>query len=237
MLNLKNLIVKVGDKIIIDRFNFCFEKNKVYALMGPNGSGKSTLAYTIAGHPEYKAAKGKIIFKNEDITNDSPDQRAKRGIFLSFQTPPSLNGVSLFQFLRLALSGKKDPYTLKKDLDKLAKKLKIKPELLARSLNEGASGGEKKKIELIQAIMLEPSFMIFDEIDTGVDVDALKIIAKFLEGFKKSKTIVLITHYNRILKYVKPDEVLVINQGKLKYRGDYKLAWEIEKNGYEKSRS
>lgn len=205
--------------------------------MGPNGSGKSTLAYAISGHPGYLVKKGKVFFSNKDITKETPDKRAKKGIFLSFQTPLSLSGVTVFQLLRLALSGKKDPLAVKQEIEKLAKKLYLKEELLTRSLNDGASGGEKKKLEMIQAALLNPKFLIFDEIDTGVDVDALKTIAKFLDKFKKGKTIVLITHYNRILKYIKPDKVLVMIGGEIVKEGNFKLAGEIEKNGYEKFRS
>jgi len=232
MLNLKNLSVSVSNKKIIDGFNFEFKKNKIYVLMGPNGSGKSTLAMSIMGHPSYLINKGKILFKNKDITSVSPDQRANLGIFLSFQSPLSLSGVSLFSLLRTAIAGKKEPLALKEEIEKTAKKLKIKEELLERSLNEGASGGERKKIELLQAAILNPELIIFDEIDTGVDVDALRTIAQFMEKNKKGKTYILITHYNRILKYVKPDEVLVMMEGKIVKKGDYRLAEKIEKDGY-----
>lgn len=236
MLTLKKFSVTVSDKLILKNIDFEFKKNRVYALMGPNGSGKSTLAYSIAGHPNYEIIKGKIQIENKNITNDSPEERSRKGIFLSFQTPLSLSGVTVFQLLRLALSGKKDPLALKQEIEKAAKKLNIKKELLTRSLNDGASGGEKKKLELLQASVLDPKLMVFDEIDTGVDVDALKSIAKFLNGFKKNKTIILITHYNRILKYIKPDKVLIIIDGEIVKTGDYKLALEIEKTGYEKYR-
>jgi len=232
MLNIKNLSVSVSNKKIINGFNFEFKKNKIYVLMGPNGSGKSTLAMSIMGHPSYEIKQGKIIFKNKDITRVSPDQRGNLGIFLSFQSPLSLSGVSLFSLLRTAIAGKKEPLALKEEIEKTAKKLKIKEELLERSLNEGASGGERKKIELLQAAILNPELIIFDEIDTGVDVDALRTIAQFMEKNKKGKTYILITHYNRILKYVKPDEVLVMMEGKIVKQGDYRLAEEIEKNGY-----
>lgn len=234
MMLLKNLTVSIAGKQILKNLNLRFEKNKVYAIMGPNGSGKSTLAYTIAGHPSYLIKNGKIEFNKKNINKLTPDKRAKQGIFLSFQTPLSLTGVSVFQLLRLALSGKKDPLTIKEELEKLAKELHIKKELLSRSLNDGASGGEKKKIELIQAVLLNPKFIIFDEIDTGVDIDALKVITKFLKKFKVGRTIVLITHYNRILKYIKPDRVLIMIDGKVIKEGSYKLADEIEKEGYKK---
>lgn len=232
MLLLKNLSVSASNKIILNQLNYDFKKNKVYALMGPNGSGKSTLAYAIAGHPAYKIIQGKILFNGKNINEETADKRAKHGIFLSFQTPLSLNGVSVFQLLRLALSGKKEPLTVKKEIDKMAKKLHIKKELLTRSLNDGTSGGEKKKLELIQAALLEPKFLIFDEIDTGVDIDALKTIAQFLDEFKKNKTVVLITHYNRILKYIKPNEVLIMIDGKIVKKGNHQLATAVEKKGY-----
>ena len=235
MVVLKNLSVAVSGKTILNQINFEFKRNKVYALMGPNGSGKSTLAYTIAGHPSYLVdKKSRILFNGKNISGISPDKRAKAGIFLSFQSPLSLNGVTVFQLLRLAQSGKKDPLTVKQEIDKLAKQLHIKSELLTRSLNDGASGGEKKKLELLQAVVLDPKLLIFDEIDTGVDVDALKTIAEFLDKYKKNRTIILITHYNRILKYIKPDKVLVLMNGKIVKEGDHRLAVEIEKRGYEK---
>lgn len=234
MLTLKNLSVSVGKKIILDTINFTFEKGRTYAVMGPNGSGKSTLAYSIMGHPLYHVSKTSRIFLNKKrIDSLTSDKRSQLGIFLSFQSPLSLSGVTPFQLLRLALSGKEDPLKVKEKLDFFAKKLKINEELLHRSLNEGASGGEKKKLEVLQAAVLDPQYVIFDEVDTGVDIDALKIIAKFINTNKKDKTYIVITHYNRILKYLKPDKVLVMIAGKLVKVGDYRLAHEVEKKGYE----
>ena len=234
MLELKNLTISIEDKIIIKNLNLKLAKNKVYVIMGPNGSGKSTLALTLMGHPLYKIKSGKIFFEKKDITNVESDKRAAAGIFLSFQSPLSLSGVSVFSLIRTAIAGKKDPLKLREEIEKTAKLLKIKEELMERSFNEGTSGGEKKKLELLQAAILSPKFLIFDEIDTGVDVDALKTIAQFMEKNKSGKTYLLITHYNRILKYVKPDEVLVMMDGKIVKRGDYKLAEKIEKTGYAK---
>ena len=178
----------VSDKKIIRNLNLKLEKNKIYVLMGPNGSGKSSLAMSIAGHPLYLIKKGKIIFNEKNITKASPDERSQSGIFLSFQSPLSLSGVSIYSLLRTAIAGRKDPLALREEIEKTAKLLKIKKELLDRSLNEGASGGERKKIELLQAAILDPKFIIFDEIDTGVDIDALKTIAQFREKNKKGKT-------------------------------------------------
>lgn len=235
MLILKNLKVSVGEKNILKNFNYHFEKNKVYAIMGPNGSGKSTLAYAIFGHPTYEVCqKSKIYFEGKEIKDLSVDERAKLGIFLSFQSPLSLQGVSVFQLLRLSLSGKVDPLTLKKKIESLAKELGLKKELINRSLNDGASGGERKKLELLQGVVLNPKLMIFDEIDTGVDVDSLKAISQTIKKIKKGKTIIIITHYHRILKHLRPDRVLILKNGELFREGDEKLAKEIDEKGYEK---
>jgi Fe-S cluster assembly ATP-binding protein len=233
MLKLENLTIAVGSKVIISKMNLKLEKNKVYVLMGPNGSGKSTLALTLMGHPLYKIKSGKIIFEDKNITKLEPDKRANAGLFLSFQAPLSLSGVSVFSLLRTAIAGKKDPLALREEIERTAKTLKIKTELLERSFNEGASGGEKKKLELLQASILDPKLLMFDEIDTGVDVDALKTIAQYMEKNKKGRTYLIITHYNRILKYVRPDVVLVMVNGKIVKQGNYRLAEKIEKNGYQ----
>lgn len=235
MLTIKKLTVKIGKKSILNEINFNFETGKIYAIMGPNGSGKSTLAYAIAGHPGYHVnGKSTIKFNGESITALSADKRAKKGIFLSFQTPMSLAGVNVFQLLRLALAKKKDPLAIKKEIEEVAKKLGIKKELIERSLNEGSSGGEKKKLEMLQAAILDPKLAIFDEIDTGVDIDALRKIANFMHQRKKGKTYILITHYNRILHHIKPDKVLVMMDGKLVKEGKANLAEEIERKGYER---
>lgn len=234
MLSLKNLTVKIGGKEILHDINFNFEKGKVYAVMGPNGSGKSTLAATVMGHPSYTLApKSKIIFEKEDLTNLKPEERAKKGLFLSFQTPLSLSGVTIYQLLRYVLDKKMDPLMIREKVKQYAQKLKIKEDLLSRSLNDGFSGGEKKKMEVLQAAVIDPKFIFFDEVDTGVDIDALKAIAQFLKEMKKNrKTFVLITHYNRILKHISPDYVVIIKDGRLVKTGGKKLASQIEKEGY-----
>lgn len=235
MLKLKKLSVSIDGKKILKDIDFEFEKGKVYAVMGPNGSGKSTLAATIMGHPAYELSdKSEIELDGEDISEEDADKRAKAGVFLSFQSPLSLTGVNIYQLIRYALDGERDPLEVRKKIQKYAKKLKIKEELLSRSLNEGFSGGEKKKMEVLQAVMLDPKVLFFDEVDTGVDVDAMKTISEFIQSMRgKDKTFVLITHYNRILKYVEPDEVLVIRDGKIVKTGDKELAEKIEKDGYD----
>lgn len=235
MLDIKNLSVSVGKKTILHNFNFTFEPGKIYAVMGPNGSGKSTLAYSLMGHPAYGInAKSKISFDKKEITFAKPEERAEAGIFLSFQSPLSLSGVKVHQLLQIALKGKKDPLKIREEVNQYAKELKISEELLYRPLNEGASGGEKKKMEVLQSAVLDKKLLIFDEVDTGVDVDALKTIAKFLDKNKKGKTYIIITHYNRILHYLRPDKVLIVIGGKLKKVGNYKLANLIEQKGYER---
>jgi Fe-S cluster assembly ATP-binding protein len=231
MLRLKNLSVSVGEKKIIKNFSFDFQKGKVYVVMGPNGSGKSTLSYALMAHPTYEL-NGLISLNGENITDLDAQKRAEKGIFLSFQSPLSLSGVTVFQLLQLALSGTIDPVKLRRKVLSTAKELHLSEELLRRSLNENASGGEKKKLEVLQATILDKQVQIFDEVDTGVDVDALKTIGTFLNKNKKNKTYIIITHYNRILKYVKPDEVLVLNNGKLVRTGGASLAKKIERTGY-----
>lgn len=242
MLTLTDLSVSIEDKKILDSISFSFQKGKTYALMGPNGSGKSTLASAIMGHPNIKYSRASKIFiggkparpTGGNLKTLSPDKRSALGIFLSFQTPLEIPGVTVFDLLRIALEKKLDPVTLHKQVKEYAKELKIKDELLKRSLNEGFSGGEKKKLEALQAVMIQPQFALFDEIDTGVDVDALKTISRFLKKhLPKEATLVFITHSTRLLKYVSPDEVLVIKDGRLVKSGTTALAKQIEQSGFE----
>lgn len=234
MLKLKNLSVYAGDKNILDDISFHFEQKKIYALMGPNGSGKSTLGYTIMGHPLYKVGeRSRIIFQNKDITRLKPEKRAQKGIFLSFQTPISLSGVSVFQLLRYSLGNKMDIASLYERIRRFSAKLNIPASLLERPLNEDFSGGEKKTMEVLQAALINPKLLIFDEIDTGLDVDALRTIASFINKFfAGKKTLILITHYSRIFKFIKPYQVLVLKDKKIFRSGDYKLVEKIEKGGY-----
>jgi len=235
MLTLKNLSVSIEKKQILDDISFSFRPGKTYALMGPNGSGKSTLASAIMGHPNITYSRtSKILIGEKNLKSLSPDTRAKLGVFLSFQTPLEIPGVTVFDLLRIALEKKFDAVTIHKQIKAYAKELHIKDELLKRSLNEGFSGGEKKKLEALQAVMLAPQFVLFDEIDTGVDVDALKTISQFLKKYlPKQSTLVFITHSTRLLKYVSPDEVMVIKNGKLVKTGKAALAKKIEEQGFE----
>lgn len=234
-LTLKNFTVFVKKKKILDNLNFKFEKGKTYVLMGPNGSGKSTLALAVFGHPAYSLSRGsRVSFNDRNLKLLSPEKRARQGLFLSFQSPLSVPGVTVFQLLRQALSGRVDVLTLRDRMDETARLLKIKKELLERSLNEEFSGGEKKKMEVLQAALLDPQLLIFDEVDTGVDIDSLRLITSALKTLRKQgRTLILITHYNRILKYLRPDQVLVMKSGRLVKTGDYQLAGKIEKDGYE----
>ena len=231
MLILKNLTVKANSKAILRDINFTFEKDKIYAVMGPNGSGKSTLAYAIMGHPNYELGKtSKIIFEGKEIQELSPDKRAKMGLFLSFQTPLSLTGVNIYQLAKYMLD--KDPLVLRRRIENISSQLKLEKKLLDRSLNEGSSGGEKKKMEVLQFALIDPKIAIFDEVDTGVDIDALRLIGSFLRENRHERTYILITHYYRILQHIIPDRVVVMLDGRIAKVGDFSLAKKIEEKGY-----
>ncbi len=234
MLSIQNLSVSVEGKKIIDNFTFTFNPGKTYALMGPNGSGKSTLASAIMGHPHYRLSRNaRILIGKKNLKHLSPDKRAGLGVFLSFQTPMELAGVTVFELLRLALEKTIEPVKLHGLVAQHAKELHIKDDLLKRSLNAGFSGGEKKKLEALQAVLLAPRFAIFDEIDTGVDVDALKTIFKFLaRHLPKETTLVFITHSPRLLKAIHPDKILVLRDGRLVKTGTAALAKQIEARGF-----
>ena len=237
MLEIKNLHVKVEGKKILNGINLKFEKGKINAIMGPNGSGKSTLANAIMGNPKYEITKGKIFFNGEDITNLSPDKRAKKGIFLSFQNPSEIEGVTIFNFLRMAFNNSKNQKISVFDFQKLLKEklkiLKIPENFSERYLNQGFSGGEKKKSEILQLSILNPKVAILDETDSGLDIDALKIIASETNRvMNKEKIIIVITHYKRILEHLKPDKLFVMIDGKIACEGGHKLINQIEEKGY-----
>lgn len=238
MLTISDLHVTVDSKEILKGISLSIEPGKIYALMGPNGSGKSTLSYTLAGHPKYKVTKGAIKFEEEDITHLAPDLRAQKGMFLSFQYPRSIPGVSLSNFLRAAHKAVKKEdirvFDFQKKLKEKMEALDIPKSFLERFVNEGFSGGEKKKAEMLQALLLEPKLIIMDETDSGLDVDALKTVAKAAKKLVHPKSaVLLITHYSRILEYLQPDVVHVLRNGELVATGGDELAQQIEKKGFE----
>lgn len=239
MLKIKDLTVKVENKVILKKFNLSIDDGKIHVIMGPNGVGKSSLTKVIMADPNYKVLSGDIIFNNESILNLTTDERAKKGIFLAMQDPPSIDGVTNSDFLRTALSSKENKninlYSFIKELDNAKDDLKMSDEMIHRSVNKGFSGGEKKKNEILQIKMLKPSFIMLDEIDSGVDVDALKIVAENINKYRKenkNSSYLIITHYTHLLKYIKLDFVHVIKDGKIIKTGDYTLAKEIEDNGF-----
>ena len=242
MLNIKNLSVKVidSDINILNKLNLEIGNGEVHAIMGPNGTGKSTLAKIIMGHYQYEVTNGSIKFNNKDITKLSVDERAKLGIFLSMQDPTVIDGVSNSEFIRTAqneINGSKtNLYEFIKSMESSLDDLKLDSNMIHRSINKDFSGGEKKKNEILQLKLLKPKFIILDELDSGLDVDSLKIVSKNINNYLKENkdcSILIITHYPRILEYIKPDYVHILKDGNIKKTGDMKLALEIEKNGYQ----
>jgi len=240
MLKIKNLSIQIENKKIIKSLNLEIKLGEIHAIMGPNGSGKSSLAFTIAGHPSYLITKGEIVVDKVVINNLAPDERSRLGLFLAFQYPQAITGVSVFNFLRSIYNAhhiEKIPiHKFKLELNKYLKALDLSEAFLERYLNEGFSGGEKKKLEILQAMVIEPNYIILDETDSGLDIDALKTVAKSVSKLSEQTKagILIITHYQRLLNYIKPDFVHILKQGKIVKSGDYKLAKELEKNGYEK---
>ena len=237
-LEVKDLKVKIEDKEIIKGISLEVDKGKVVALMGPNGSGKSTLAYALMGHPRYEITSGKILLNGEDVTKARPDERARKGLFLSFQYPQEISGVSVSNFLRTALNAKNEKKISVMDFHKILqekmKLLKIDKSFALRYLNEGFSGGEKKRMEILQMAVLQPKIGILDETDSGLDIDALRTVAEGINDLKGSELgVLLITHYQRILNYITPDKVHIVMDGKIVKSGGKELALEVEERGYE----
>ncbi len=238
-LEIKNLWASVEGKEVLKGVDLKIEEGKVHAIMGPNGSGKSTLSSVIMGHPKYKILKGDILLDGKSILKLPVNERARAGLFLGFQYPMEVPGVGMSNFLRTALissNGKASPVMeFHKILKEQMGRLGMGDEFIRRGLNEGFSGGEKKRAEILQMNILKPKIAILDEPDSGTDVDALKVVGKGIEqSVKENKTgVLLITHYNRILKYVKPDFVHVFKDGRIVKSGKVELADEVEKEGYE----
>jgi Fe-S cluster assembly ATP-binding protein len=245
LLQIKNLHVEIDGKKILNGLDLTIEKGKVHAIMGPNGSGKSTLAYVLAGKADYEITEGEILFDDKNMLEMEADERAQRGLFLAFQYPHAVPGVTVTSFLRSAINairkaragGEDDPIAIpefRTELLAQMDRLKVSRELASRYLNDGFSGGEKKRVEILQMAMLKPTIAILDETDSGLDIDALKIVA---QGVKElvgpDMGALLITHYQRILNYIKPDFVHVFVDGRIVEEGGPELAHKLEAEGYE----
>ena len=241
MMNIENLTVNIGDKTILKGLNLDVEKGSVHAIMGLNGSGKSTLSKAIVGHYDITVEGGNIRYKGKEITTMEPEARALEGIFLSFQNPIEIPGVNNAYFLRTALNAKREHEGKKplnaaeflKAMRTKVEELGMKPEMIQRSLNEGFSGGEKKRNEILQMEMLEPELIILDEIDSGLDIDALKAVAEGINRMKNGeRSFIIITHYSRILDYIDPDYIHVLQDGKIVKTGGAELVKTLEAEGY-----
>ena len=242
MLKIKNIHAKIEDKAILNGIDLEIKAGEIHAIMGPNGSGKSTLASVITGKEEYEVTDGQILFENEDLEEVSPEERAHKGIFMSFQYPIEIPGITTTNFIKTAINetrkarGENDMPA--KDMLKMLREkcdlLDIDQKFLSRSINDGFSGGEKKRNEIFQMAMLEPKLAILDETDSGLDIDALKIVANGVNKLKsKDNAVIVITHYQRLLDYIVPDYVHVLFDGKIVKSGTKDLAHELEKKGYD----
>jgi len=242
LLKIEGLKTNIDDKEILKGLDLEIGKGELHVIMGPNGAGKSTLAYTLMGHPKYEISSGSITFQEENINDMKVDERAKKGIFLSFQYPEEIPGVTVEDFLRTAktaVSGEiQRIMPFKKHLKEKMEELGIKEEYATRYLNEGFSGGEKKKNEILQMSILEPRLAILDETDSGLDVDAIRVVAEGVRRLSNSeKSIIVITHYNKILDYLNPDFVHILYDGRIVKTGDVGLAKEIEEKGFDSIRA
>jgi|TARA_B110000240_G_scaffold186409_1_gene223018 Fe-S cluster assembly ATP-binding protein len=242
LLEIKNLKVSIEDNIILDDLNLKIQKGEIHAIMGPNGSGKSTFSKVVAGHPAYSILGGDILFKGDSIIELSPEERSHLGIFLAFQYPIEIPGVSNEDFLRLSYNAKQrffnqpevDPIEFLGIVTTKMQLVNMSPQFLNRNVNEGFSGGEKKRNEILQMILLDSDICILDETDSGLDIDALKVISNGINNFMtKEKGIILITHYQRLLDYINPTYVHVMQNGKIVKTGSSELAKELEDKGYQ----
>src|SRR5712671_6730540 len=241
LLEIKNLHAEVDGRKILQGVDLRVEKGSVHAIMGPNGSGKSTLAHVLAGKPGYEVTEGRVLLDGEDMLAMEPDERAAKGLFLAFQYPLEIPGVTGMNFLRTAINAQRKkrgepelaiPDFMKR-LREVAKRLGIEPEMLRRAVNVGFSGGEKKRNEILQMALLEPKLCVLDETDSGLDIDALKIVAEGVNKLRsKARAIVVITHYQRLLNHIVPDAVHVMAKGKIVRSGGPELALELEQKGY-----
>ena len=241
MLEVKKLHVSIGEKKILDDFSLCINDGEVHAIMGPNGTGKSTLSKVIMGSNEYNILYGDILFDGKSIKSLDVDERSRLGIFLSMQNPVSIDGITNSEFIKTAINERRNEpiglYEYIKKVEETTRKLDMKEDIIHRCVNVGASGGERKKNEIFQMNLLEPKLVILDELDSGLDIDSLKIICENINDYIKKNqntSILIITHYPRILQYIRPNYVHIMNNGKIIKTGDYNLALEIEKNGYSK---
>ena len=241
MLEVRNLQVKAEDKEILRGIDLTVKAGEVHAIMGPNGSGKSTLARALSGHPEYEVTGGTVLFEGKDLLEMDPDERAREGIFMAFQYPVEIAGVNNAYFLKAALNAKRkhhgqpelDAIEFMQLIREKAKDLEIDQAMLSRSVNEGFSGGEKKRNEIFQMTLLEPKLAILDETDSGLDIDALKIVAKGVNAMRSpERAIIVVTHYQRLLDYIVPDYVHVLSGGRIVKSGGKELALELESKGY-----
>ena len=242
LLQVRDLHVSVGDQEILNGINLTVNAGEVHAIMGPNGSGKSTLASTLAGRPEYRVTAGDALYYGKNLLQMEPEERAREGVFLAFQYPLELPGVRAWQFLKAAADAIRQHRGLEeygaREFDRLlrekVKLVEIDPELVRRSVNEGFSGGEKKRNEILQMAILEPTLALLDETDSGLDIDALRIVSDGVNSLRTAdNAIVLVTHYQRLLNYITPDQVHVLLDGRIVRTGGPELALELEEKGYE----
>jgi Fe-S cluster assembly ATP-binding protein len=242
LLEIKDLHAGIEGKEILKGLNLTVSKGEVHAIMGPNGSGKSTLSKVLAGHPSYEVLSGEVFYEGKNLLELEPDERARAGVFLAFQYPVEVPGVSNSQFLRLAYNEKMkhlgeeelDPLEFNDYLKEKAKIVEMDPSFFKRSVNEGFSGGEKKRNEILQMAVLDPKLAILDETDSGLDIDALRIVAEGVNKLRSSENgIILVTHYQRLLNYIEPDFVHVLAGGRIVKEGGKELALELEEKGYD----